>query len=44
MSSSFIMIEVCQKMGWDYFTYQKQPFKFIQLIYIKNQLDKLTNQ
>ena len=27
-----LIVAVCEKMGWDYFTYQKQPSWFVDLI------------
>jgi len=32
--------EICQAMGWDYYTYQQQPFYFIEMVWINIQLKK----
>ena len=34
-----LIAAVCEKMGWDYFTYCRQPYWFIQLLARKFEID-----
>ena len=33
------MVVICEKFGWDYYTYMSQPSWFLELIKIKYELD-----
>jgi hypothetical protein len=49
MTEEMIMAEICQKMGWDFFTYWKQPDWFLELLKLKfeiesKQLEKENNK
>jgi hypothetical protein len=32
LRGDLIMVEICERMGWDWYTYHNQPAWFIQLI------------
>jgi len=39
-----IMIIICEKYGWDYFTYESQPSWFIDLIIERMKIDATKSQ
>ena len=34
-----LIAAICEKMGWDYWTYSKQPYWFIRLLAHKFEID-----
>ena len=34
-----MVVVICEKFGWDYYTYYNQPDWFLELIKIKFQID-----
>lgn len=39
ITGQMLMITICEKYGWDYFTYESQPSWFIDLIISKMEID-----
>lgn len=39
-----IIAIICEKYGWDYFTYESQPSWFIDLIIVKMEIDAKKNK
>jgi hypothetical protein len=37
-------VVICEKMGWDYHTYQAQPHWFVELIFHKIKIDALNRK
>lgn len=35
LPKEFVDLEICQYMGWDYWTLQRQPSEFVELILIQ---------
>jgi len=39
LTGDILVIEICQKMHWDYYTFQAQPIWFIEMIIEKMKID-----
>jgi hypothetical protein len=39
LSEEIIIIEICEKFGWDYYQFLQQPIWFIELIIEKNKAE-----
>jgi len=44
MPDEIKVAQICRMMGWDYFTYRKQPMPFIELIWLSKLLELTQEQ